>query len=234
MHTSHVCMQKCTQAHTIGVQIDSHGPLITLWPDCWQCSAMRTSGLLMKSAASDTHSPTHEWRDIHRTHTYAHQKKKRQKNSGAFFWPQAAQKNVMFHLLLSLGGEHGSAELHTHIQTFSTHSVSAIMSRVEREDLEHPHCAEGLFSRASRVCLLLLLITEQQHWRWLRPTYSYMHIHTLCSIYSSHQHRQGNTLGAACCIHTSSGWSHDYKGRPTFALRQEAVWHKMSPAGVLL
>lgn len=90
-------------------------------------------------------------------HTRAHTKDRSFLSTTA----RTEKQDVMFHLLLSLG-EHGSAELHTHIQTFSTHSMSAIMSRVGREDLEHPHCVEGLFSRASRVSVcFLLLITEQ-------------------------------------------------------------------------
>lgn len=53
-----------------------------------------------------------------------------------------------------------------HAYRQSVHSVSAIMRHVEREDLEHPYCAEGLFSRARRVsACFLLLITEQLHWR---------------------------------------------------------------------
>lgn len=43
---------KYTQTDSTGVQINSR--VHRLQPDCWQCSAVRTSGLLMKSSTSST------------------------------------------------------------------------------------------------------------------------------------------------------------------------------------
>ena len=63
------------------------------------------------------------------------------------------------------------------------------------------------------------------------------HIHTVHHTvhrYRSVQRRLGSSPGAACHLYISaSEWSHEKKGWPIFTLRQEAVWHKLSPAGVL-
>ena len=185
--------------------------------------------------SNQRHTQQHMSDRTYTEHTHVHTQKDK-KPAELSIQPKPTQKNKTLqtvHLLLSLW-EHGSAELHTRTDIQYTQRVG----HHEREDLEHPHCAEGLFSRASRVSVCFLLLITEQYWQWLRPRgYIQLHTHIYCTAqsYSSLQHRLGNTPGAACHIYTSSSaWSCGNKDRPIFALREEAVWHKLSPTGALL
>lgn len=104
-----------------------------------------------------------------------------------------------------------------HVQTFTTHSVLAIMGRVKREDPEHPRCAEGLFIGSVRLYSSLL----NSNLQWLLPR-GLMQLQLRAYIPDSTQ--WGNST-AACHTHTSSSSSSAWIHRPVLALREEAAWH---------
>lgn len=186
------------------------------------------------------HTQQHVSDRIYTEHTHTHRKTK---NRQSFLSKHSPHRKTRHYRQSTFFCHYENMEVLncTHVQTFSTHSVSAIMSRVEREDLEHPHCAEGLFSRASRVSVCFFaphywtVLTVVETKRLHTATHTYIYILYSRHRYSSLQQRLGNTPGAACHIYTSSSaLSCENKDRPIFALRQEAVWHKLSPTGALL